>query len=64
MINHCQGRGIEFAIGGDLDAAVKGVIGNMREDEWHLYQNGLIEQSVHSMNETKEAFCLVAIRRP
>jgi hypothetical protein len=64
VINHCQGRGIEFAIGGDLDAAVKGVIGSMREGEWHAYQNGFIGESVHSMNETKEAFRLVVIRRP
>lgn len=64
VINYCQGRGIEFAIGGDLDAAVKGVIGGMREEEWHAYQNGFIGESVHSMNETKEAFRLVVIRRP
>ena len=64
VINYCQGKGIEFAIGGDLDAAVKDAIGNIREEEWHPYQNGFIAETVHSMNETKEAFRLVVIRRP
>jgi hypothetical protein len=64
VINYCQEKGIEFAIGGDLDSAVKNGIGSMREDEWRPYQNGFIGETVHSMNETKEAFRLVVIRRP
>ena len=64
VINHCQDNGIEFAIGGDLDSAVKDVIRSIKEDEWHPYQNGFIGETVHSMNETKEAFRLVVIRRP
>jgi hypothetical protein len=64
VINHCQEKGIEFAIGGDLDAAVKNVIRSMREEEWQPYQNGFIGETVHSMEETKEAFRLVVIRRP
>jgi Transposase DDE domain group 1 len=64
VINHCQGNGIKFAIGGDLDAAVKDVIKGMAEGEWRSYQNGLIGETVHCMNETKEAFRLVVIRRP
>jgi hypothetical protein len=64
VINHCQNKGMKFAIGGDLDGAVKGVIKNMGEKEWRPYQNGFIGETVHSMNETKEAFRLVVIRRP
>ena len=64
VINYCQEKGIEFAIGGDLDAAVKNAIRNMMEDEWRAYQNGFIGETVHSMNETEEAFRLVVIRRP
>jgi hypothetical protein len=64
VINYCQEKGVEFAIGGDLDAAVKNVIQNMSEEEWRPYQNGFIAETVHSMNETKEAFRLVVIRRP
>src|SRR4030042_160953 len=64
VINHCQEKGIEFAIGGDLDAAVKDVIRSMRGEDWQEYQNGFIGETVHCMNETKEAFRLVVIRRP
>jgi len=64
VINYCQDKGIQYAIGGDLDQAVKKVIGAMKDDEWRPYQNGFIGDTVHCMNETKEAFRLVVIRRP
>ena len=63
VINYCQANGIEYAIGGDLDAAVKSVIENISDDEWRPYQNGFIGETVHCMNETQEAFRLVVIRR-
>jgi hypothetical protein len=64
VINYCQSNGIEYAIGGDLDQAVKKVIATMKDEEWSVYQNGFIGETVHCMNETKEAFRLVVIRRP
>jgi len=64
VINYCQGKGIEYAIGGDLDEAVKKAIASMKDGEWRQYQNGYIGETVHCMNETKEAFRLVVIRRP
>jgi hypothetical protein len=64
IINYCQGNGIKFAIGGDLDGAVKGVIKSIAKEEWRPYQNGLLGETVHCMNETREAFRLVVIRRP
>jgi hypothetical protein len=64
VINYCQSNGIEYAIGGDLDQAVKKVITGMKEAQWRPYQNGFIGETVHCMNETKEAFRLVVIRRP
>jgi hypothetical protein len=64
VINYCQDNGIKYAIGGDLDQAVKKVIAGMKDEEWRPYQNGLIGETVHCMNETKEAFRLVVIRRP
>ena len=63
VINYCQGNGIEYAIGGDLDQAVKGVITTLKDEEWRPYQNGFIGDTVHCMNETEEAFRLVVIRR-
>jgi len=64
VINYCHDNGIKYAIGGDLDEAVKKVIATLQDDEWRPYQNGLIGETVHCMNETKEAFRLVVIRRP
>jgi hypothetical protein len=64
VINDCQDKGIRYGIGGDLDQAVKKVIAAMKDDEWRPYQNGFIGDTVHCMNETKEAFRLVVIRRP
>jgi hypothetical protein len=64
VINYCEGQGIEYAIGADLDNAVKGVIGAMSDDEWRPYQNGYIGETVHCMNETKKSFRLLVIRRP
>ena len=64
VINYCQENGIKYAIGGDLDEAVKSGIATMRDEEWRPYQNGFIGETVHCMNETKEAFRLVVIRRP
>ena len=63
VINYCQANGIAYAIGGDLDQAVKSVIENISDDEWRPYQNGFIGETVHCMNETREAFRLVVIRR-
>lgn len=40
------------------------VITGMKEEQWRPYQNGFIGETVHCMNETKEAFRLVVIRRP
>jgi hypothetical protein len=64
VINYCQDNGIEYAIGGDLDQAVKKAIESMKEDQWRPYRNGFIGDTVHCMNGTKEAFRLVVIRRP
>jgi hypothetical protein len=64
VINYCQDNGIGYAIGGDLDEAVRKVISTIKDDEWRPYQNGFIGETVHCMNKTKEAFRLVVIRRP
>jgi len=64
VINYCQGKGIKFAIGADLDKAVVRGIREIREEDWKPYQNGYIAETVHCMNGTDEAFRLVVIRRP
>jgi hypothetical protein len=64
VINDCNSHGIQFVIGADVDRAVVKEISNFTEEDWNPYQNGYIADTVHCMNETKEAFRLVVIRRP
>jgi len=64
IINYCDGNGIAFAIGADLDQAVVSTITSLGASDWCAYQNGFIAETVHCMNKTKKAFRLVVIRRP
>ena len=64
IINYCNEKGILFAIGGDLDEAVVRQIGSLGGDDWRVYQDGFIADTVHCMNKTDQAFRLVVIRRP
>ena len=64
IFNDCEERGVKFAIGGDLDDAVKRLIRAIPEGEWRPYQDGHVAETVHCMNKTKKAFRLVVVRRP
>jgi hypothetical protein len=64
IINYCEGNGIEFAIGGDLDEAVLNAIKSIPEQDWRAYKTGHIAETVHCMNKTDKAFRLIVIRRP
>jgi hypothetical protein len=69
VINHYSQPGRTFTITADLDAAVKREIKNLPESVWQPYRtaDGLatdreIAETVHSMNETKQAFRLTVLR--
>jgi hypothetical protein len=64
VFNWCEAHHLTFAIGGDLDQAVKGVIETIPAGAWRPYHDGHIAETVHSMNKTKQAFRLIVIRRP
>jgi hypothetical protein len=64
IINYCEGNGIRFAIGADLDKAVLTAIKAIPEHDWKPYQNGSIAETIHAMEKTDEAFRLIVIRRP
>jgi hypothetical protein len=67
IINWCEedeDNPVLFAIGADLDAAVKTAISSIPSEDWRPYQDGYIAETVHSMNRTKKAFRLIVIRRP
>jgi hypothetical protein len=64
ILNYCNAKGMLFAIGAVLDEAVVRQIQSLGDNDWQVYQDGFIAETVHSMNETKEAFRLIVIRRP
>ena len=64
IINYCEQRGIQFAIGADLDEAVLKAIKTIPADDWESYKNGYIAETIHCMEKTQEAFRLIVIRRP
>jgi len=67
IINWCDqddNTPVLFAIGADLDAAVKEVIAAIPPKSWSSYQDGHIAETLHSMQRTKKAFRLIVIRRP
>jgi hypothetical protein len=64
IFNYCEANAVTFAIGADLDAAVRAAIAAIPEEDWKPYQDGHIAETVHSMNGTDKAFRLVVIRRP
>ena len=67
IINWCEEEEsslVQFAIGADMDSAVKAAIASIPLGSWSPYQDGHIAETVHSMNKTKKAFRLIVIRRP
>jgi hypothetical protein len=71
VINHYSQPGRSFTITADLDAAVKREIQNLPETAWQPYRtaDGVatdreIAETVHTMNETKQAFRLIVLRWP
>lgn len=67
ILNWCEEQKeapVLFAIGADLDVAVRAAIKAIPDEDWSEYQDGHIAETVHSMNRTKKAFRLIVIRRP
>jgi hypothetical protein len=64
IFNACEENKQRFAIGADLDAAVKAVIAELPEAAWVKWRDAQIAETVHSMARTKQAFRLIVVRRP
>ena len=64
IINFCDKKGIEFAIGCDLDEAVLRAIQAIPEHEWISYKDGHIAETIHCMNKSEKSFRLIILRRP
>jgi len=64
IFNACEEKKQRFAIGADLDAAVKAVIREIPETAWGKWGDAEIAETVHSMAKTNKAFRLIVVRRP
>ena len=65
VINNCFEHKELFTITADKDKAVKEAIKSIREEEWEPHQKDReIAETVHTMNNTKEAFRLIVQRWP
>lgn len=64
VFNWCAENGVSFAIGADLDYAVKTLIRQIPATDWRPYQDGWITETEHQMSGTKREFRLIVIRRP
>jgi len=64
VIDYCNNKGINFAIGGDQDKAVMSQIRSIPKNAWRIYQDGFISEFVHCMNKTQRSFRMIVIRRP
>lgn len=63
--NWCREWGLRLVVCADQDVAVKEAIRSIGEGEWRPYRGDReIAETVHTMDETEEAFCLVVVRWP
>src|SRR5713226_3496300 len=71
VLNHCSQGSRTFSITADQDSAVKAAIAQIPAGQWQRFyhRDGLatdreIAETVHCMNETKQAFRLMVLRWP
>jgi len=63
IIDYCIDRGIEFAIGADLDKAVVEIIRELPDKAFRKYKDGKIAETVHTMNKNRYSFRLIVISK-
>lgn len=65
VINHCFEREMLFTITADQDNGVKEAIRSIKKGKWQAFEKDReIAETIHTMNNTKEAFRLVVQRWP
>ena len=62
LFNYCEQTGKTFAIGGRLDAPTLKVINAIPGDAWKQYPDCALAETLHSMNDTDQAFRLIVVR--
>lgn len=63
LLDELHEDGVVYAVGADLDAAVREAIRSIPPERWKPYRDGWIAETVHTMNKTKYAFRLVVFKR-
>jgi len=64
IFNWCAENRVSFAIGADLDVAVRAAIRGILTEDWRKFRDGWIAETGHTMNATQQDFRLIVIRRP
>ncbi|MEW6232169.1 MAG: IS1380 family transposase [Chloroflexota bacterium] len=65
VFNWSRGWGLRLVVCADQDVAVKEAVRSIGEGEWRPYRGDReIAETVHTMDETEEAFRLVVVRWP
>ena len=66
LLDWCEDHGLEYAVGADLDAAVRENLASLPASAWRELEGGggWIAETAHSMNESEHGFRLIAVKRP
>lgn len=63
LLDELSGDGVVYAVGADLDTAVREAIGTIPPERWKPYRDGYVAETVHTMNKMRHAFRLVVFKR-
>jgi len=64
LLDWCEDQGIEYAVGADLDSAVRENIASLPASAWRAIEGGQLAETVHSMNASRHSFRLLVVKRP
>jgi len=66
LLDWCEDHGLEYAVGADLDPAVRENLASLPASAWRALPDGRgwIAESTHRMNASRHAFRLIAVKRP
>lgn len=63
IIDFCNRKGVEFAIGGNLDETMLRAISSIPESDWRPHRKGYIAETSSSFIGTKKTFRIIALQR-
>ncbi|MBU4344817.1 MAG: IS1380 family transposase [Desulfobacteraceae bacterium] len=63
IIDFCNKKGVEFAIGGNLDEAMLRAIGFIPESDWKPHREGYIAETAFSFIGTKKTFRTIVLQK-